>query len=89
MTTLFVRHQVKDFTAWRQAYLDAAPLQKRAGVLAESVYQAEDDPNDVTVTHEFTSFAEAKALVGSAELRETMDKAGVVGTPTIWFAHKA
>jgi hypothetical protein len=89
MTTLFIRHQVKDFTAWRQAYRDAAPLQKRAGVQAESVYQAEDDPNDVTVTHEFTSLAEAKVLVGSAELREAMDKAGVVGTPTIWFAHKA
>lgn len=89
MTTLFVRHQVKDFTAWRQAYGDAASLQKRAGVKAESVFQAEDDPNDVTVTHEFASLAEAKALVGSAELRETMDKAGVIGTPTIWFAHKA
>jgi hypothetical protein len=89
MTTLFPRHQVKDFTAWRQAYRDAAPLQKRAGVQAESVYQAEDDPNDVTVTHEFTSLAEAKALVEGAELREAMDKAGVVGTPTIWFAHKA
>ena len=89
MTTLFIRHQVKDFTAWRQAYRDAAPLQKHAGVLAESAYQAEDDPNDVTVTHEFTSLAQAKALVGSAELREAMDKAGVIGTPTIWFAHKA
>ncbi len=89
MTTLFVRHQVKDFTAWRQAYLNAAPLQQRAGVLAESVYQTDGDPNDVTVTHEFTSLAEAKALVASAELREAMDRAGVVGTPTIWFAHKA
>jgi hypothetical protein len=27
--------------------------------------------------------------VGSAELRETLETAGVVGTPTIWFAHKA
>jgi hypothetical protein len=67
MTTLLVRHQVKDFTAWRQAYSAAATLPKRAGVLAEAVYQAEDDPNDVTVTHEFMSLAEAKALVGSAE----------------------
>lgn len=64
-------------------------MQRRSDVLAESVYQAEDDPNDVTVTHEFTSLAEAKALVGSAELGQTLDKAGVIGTPTIWFAHKA
>lgn len=73
-TTLFVRHQVKDFTAWRPAYSAAATLQKRAGVLAEAVYQAEDDPNDVTVTHEFMSLAEAKARGERRGLRETMKR---------------
>lgn len=88
MTTLFVRHQVKDFTVFQQAYRDAGPMQKRAGVLSESVFQAYDNPNDVTVTHQFTSLAEAKALVESAELKEAMEKAGVIGPPMIWFAHK-
>ncbi len=63
-------------------------MQKRGGVLAEAVYQSEDDPNDVTVTHDFASLAEARALAGSAELQEAMNKAGVVGAPTVWFAHK-
>ena len=88
MVTLFVRHQVKDYAAFREVYKGAGPMQKRGGVLAEAVYQSEDDPNDVTVTHDFASLAEARALAGSAELQEAMNKAGVVGAPTVWFAHK-
>ncbi len=87
MVTLFRSSSSKD-AAWRQAYKAAGPMQKRAGVLAEAVYQSEDDPNDVTVTHDFASLAEARALAGSVELREAIDKTGVVGAPTVWFAHK-
>ena len=36
---------------------------------AEAVYQAVDDPNDVTVTHEFATLEAAQAFAGSAELR--------------------
>lgn len=88
MATLFIRHQVKDYPTWRRAYDAVAPMQKRAGVLADAVYQADGDPNDVTVTHEFKSIAEAKALAGSAELRDAMVAAGVIGAPTMWFAEK-
>ena len=88
MTTLFVRHQVSDYAAWREAYKGVAPLQKQAGVIADTVYQGEE-PTDVTVTHDFATLAQAKAFAESAELREAMGKAGVVGAPTVWFANKA
>src|SRR5437016_2110254 len=70
MATLFVRHPVSDYAKWREVYNGVAPLQKRSGMIAETVYQAEGDPNDVTVTHEFGSIAEAKAFAESTELRE-------------------
>jgi hypothetical protein len=88
MTTLFVRHRVSDYAKWREVYDSVAPLQKQAGVVADAVYQSPDEPNDVTVTHEFGSVGEAKAFAESAELREAMGKAGVVGVPTVWFANK-
>jgi hypothetical protein len=88
MATLFVRHQVEDYGTWRRAYDSVAPMQKRAGVVADAVYQADGDPNDVTVSHEFRSISEAKALAGSAELRDAMVSAGVIGAPTIWLAEK-
>lgn len=89
MATLFVRHPVSDYATWREVYNGVGPLQQRSGVLTQAVYQAEGDPNDVTVTHEFGTIAEAKAFAESAELREAMAKAGVLGVPTIWFANKA
>lgn len=88
MTTMFVRHSVTDYKAWRKVYDEAASFQKANGVTAQAVYQAADNPNDITVTHEFASIEAAKALVGNEELKKIMQRAGVVGAPTIWFANK-
>lgn len=88
MTTMFVRHTVSDYAAWRKSYDGFAPIQKAKGVTAQAVYQAADNPNDVTVTHEFASLDAAKAFVGSDELKKAMQGAGVVGAPTIWFTNR-
>ena len=53
------------------------------------MYQAADNPNDVTVTHEFASAKEAQAFVASEELKKAMQRAGVIGAPTIWIANRA
>ena len=53
MTTVFVRHMVSDYKTWRGIYDAFSSVQKANGVTAEAVYQATDNPNDVTVTHEF------------------------------------
>jgi hypothetical protein len=50
-----------------------------------AVYQSIDDPNDVTVWHDFEDAGSAKAFAQSEELREAMGRAGVAGEPTIWF----
>lgn len=89
MATLFVRHTVTDFGKWKQVYDDLGPTQKRMGVTAEAVYRASDNPNDVTVTHEFASVEAAQAFAGSTELKTAMQNAGVAGAPTIWFANRS
>ncbi len=88
MTTLFVRHQVDDFAKWKQAYEDFRPTQQQLGVTAEAVYCAPEDPRDVTITHEFATLEAAQQFVASDELRGAMERAGVAGEPTIWFANK-
>jgi hypothetical protein len=50
MATMFVRHTVSDYKAWRKVYDDFASTQKAMGVTAEAVYQSADNPNDITVT---------------------------------------
>ncbi|MBB3398581.1 cyclase [Rhizobium sp. BK060] len=89
MTTLFVRHEVSDYATWRQVYDDLRSVQKANGVTAEAVYQAVDNPNDVTVTHEFATSEAAQAFGQLQELRAAMRVGGVLGAPTVWLTNKA
>jgi quinol monooxygenase YgiN len=88
MTTMFVRHTVSNYETWRKAYDDFASVQKAKGVRGQAVYQAIDNPNDITVTHEFASAAAAQDFVNSDELKKAMQGGGVIGSPTIWFTNK-
>lgn len=89
MTTLFVRHKVADYAKWRQVYDAFGPTQKALGVQDQAVYQAVDNPNDITVRHEFASLAAAQAFGGSPELGAAMHDAGVEGAPSVWFTTQA
>jgi hypothetical protein len=53
------------------------------------VYQAIDNPNDLTVRHEFATLEDAQAWAGSPELRSAMHDAGVEGAPTVWFTTRS
>jgi hypothetical protein len=88
MTIVFIRHTVANYQAWHKVYDGFAPVQKAKGVAAQAVYQAAENPNDITVTHDFATVEAAHAFVDSEELKSAMQNAGVVGTPTIWFTSK-
>jgi ABC-type sugar transport system substrate-binding protein len=86
---MFVRHEVADYGAWRKTYNAFAPTQKKLGVIYQAVYQSTENANDVTVIHDFHSLEKAKAFAASAELKESMEKAGVKGAPQIWYTTKS
>lgn len=89
MARMFARHPVADFAKWHAGYKNAAGFRTANGVIAGKVYQGADDPNDVTVVHDFASAEEAKAFVGNEELKEIMMELGVSGPPTIWITEEA
>ena len=59
------------------------------GVTGHAVFQSVDDPNDVTVWHDFDSADAARSFASSSELREAMQRAGVRGEPQVWFVNPA
>jgi hypothetical protein len=87
--TMFIRHKVAEFDTWHQVYTDVAPMQGAGGVLAQAVYQATGDPNDVTVTHDFAAEADARSFASSPDLKAAMERAGVIEAPTIWITSRA
>jgi hypothetical protein len=83
MVRMFVRHEVADYHAWRRVY---DGFDRRAlGVVADAVYRSLDDPNDVTVVHDFESEDVARAFLSSSALEDAMRQAGVSSTPAIWL----
>ena len=88
MVTMFIRHSVTDFAKWKQVYDGLGAMQQSLGVKGNAVYCAADNANDVTVTHDFGSLAEAQAFAGSEQLHTAMAQAGVAGAPTVWFTTK-
>ena len=86
MVRMFVRHQVKDYAVWRKAY-DAFETERPGfGVRGHAVFQTVNDPNNVTVWHDFDTLEAARAFADSARLKEVMQAAGVASVPDIWFA---
>jgi ABC-type sugar transport system substrate-binding protein len=86
---LFVRHEVADYGTWRKAYDGFATMQKKMGVIYKAVYQSVDDPNDVTIIHDFHSLDKAKAFAASPDLKAAMEKSGVKGAPQIWYTTRS
>jgi hypothetical protein len=82
---MFVRHNVRDYDAWRRVYDGFAAVQQAHGVRAEWVYQAVDDPFDVTVIHDFDDLATGQAYLEAGDVRAAIQEAGVVGDPVVWF----
>lgn len=81
---MFVHHEVADYATWRKAYDGFRATQTKMGVIAQAVYQSTDNPNDVTVIHDFHSLEKAKAFAASPELKAAMEKAGVKAAQ-IWY----
>lgn len=85
MVTMFVKHDVNDYSNWKRVYDEFASTRKELGVTGASVHRDANDPNKLTVTHKFEDMNAATAFANSEELKSAMASAGVAGPPDIWF----
>jgi hypothetical protein len=82
---LVVRHKVADFAAWKKVYDSHRPKQKEAGLTERHVLRGADASNETIVIFEAADLAKARAFAASADLRETMMRAGVQDKPDVYF----
>jgi hypothetical protein len=89
MPALIVNHKVADFDKWLKAYEDHAATRSAAGITGSVVFQSADDPNNVTIYFEVTDLNSAREFTTSADLKQTMEAAGVVSPPSIQYMQSA
>lgn len=82
---LLVRHKVRDFAEWKRGYDAHLPKRVEAGLTEKHLLQGADNPNEVILLFEAADIGRARAFAASTDLRETMQKVGVVDRPDIYF----
>ena len=85
MTRVLVRHRVADFAKWKIAYDGHAGSRQRAGLEETHLMRNVQNPNEVILLFEANDLKKAQEFVASPDLREAMEKAGVVDKPDVYF----
>ena len=85
MPYVLVRHKVADFSKWKPIYDGHLPARQKAGLKEEHLLRNTDDPNETIILFEAADLQKAKEFAASSDLRETMQKAGVIDKPDIYF----
>ena len=82
---IVVTHDVEDYDRWRTYYDDFDERRKQLGIVNHAVNQVLGQPNRVVIYHQAEQIDTLHAFLESAELRDIMQAAGVVGAPDIRF----
>ena len=82
---VLVRHKVRDFSEWKRGYDAHRPKRAEAGLTEKHLLRGANDSNEVVLLFQARDLNRAKAFTASADLRETMQKFGVLDKPDIYF----
>jgi hypothetical protein len=82
---MLVRHKVRSFAEWKLSYDADLPNRIEAGLSARYLLRGAYDPNEIVILFDAPDLDRAKAFAGSENLKETMQRAGVVDRPDIYF----
>lgn len=89
MAYMFVRHNVKDYDAWKSVFDSVSDLRKRNGERSYQILRQDDGANTVFALFEWDNLDNARKYAASAELKAAMERAGVTGKPEISFLEQA
>jgi quinol monooxygenase YgiN len=85
MPSILVKHPVQDFARWKTVFDEHAGTRKAAGCQGGRLFRDAEKSNDVTIVFHWDSLENAKGFLESQDLRSTMEKAGVLSLPEVYF----
>lgn len=89
MVHMIIRHKVADYPRWKEAFDSHLNTRKAAGETEYRVLLSVDDPREVTLFFDWDSLERARRFAGSDDLKQAMQKAGVLGDPDVRFLEDA
>lgn len=81
---MLIRHKVRDFPEWKPVYDAHLPKREEAGLSEKYLLHSAADPNEVFMLFEVQDLDRARHFAESADLREIMQKSGVIDQPDVY-----
>ena len=85
MAYMTVRHKVADFDTWKKVFDEHAATRKPGGSRGGWLFRNAANPNECFILWSWESLEKAQAFASSPDLREVMERAGVIEMPTITY----
>jgi quinol monooxygenase YgiN len=85
LPALIIRHEVRDWAAWKAAFDEHADARAAAGIVGHAVNRSTQNPNVVVVYLQAESEASLRAFTANTDVKQVMQAAGVVGAPDLSF----
>lgn len=85
---VIVRHEVKDYDTWKAAFDAHAGARAGAGIVGHAINRSRANPNVVVAYLQAQSQGKLEAFLSAPDLKQTMQKAGVVGAPDVTFVQE-
>lgn len=85
MTYLLVRHKNKDYAKWKKVFDEHSATRRASGSKGARLFRNADNPNEMVLIFEWDSLEKAKKFAQSEELKKTMEQAGVIDKPDVYF----
>ncbi len=85
MPTIFLQHRVADYDSWRPVYDEDGERRSAAGLSEIGVYRKTGDENLVLLVWGAENVEGFQAMFTSDELKDKMQKAGVISEPEVWI----
>ena len=85
MPALLIRHQVRDFAAWRRVFSDEAGTRRANGARRELHFRSATNASEVWLLIEWDDLYRAQLFVTSDDLRSALDRGGVIDVPDYWY----
>ncbi len=89
MEYMVIQHRVENFDRWKAAFDANAQKHDAVGLGLELLLRDVDDASMVVIVFQVDDLDKARAFAASAELRQRMADAGVIGEPVIHFRRSA
>jgi hypothetical protein len=89
MVTAILTHEVKNYPEWRVIFDSDKERRLKAGIRMNKVYQSADNPNKITMIGKASSLEVFQSFMSDPELKEKMEKGGVISMPEVRFVTRA